>query len=81
MVLRVVLVTGLVLSVMSVLANGSLARRLGATSTCSVVRVAHATQFKSCRGGWLGGMPNLSGKGCTSMGGTHGRQFWSCPIR
>lgn len=80
MVLRVVLFTGVALSLMSVIANGSLARRVGASAGCSIVRVSGPAEVEACHSGWFKSSPNLSAKGCTTMGATPGRQLWSCPV-
>ena len=79
MVLRVMLVTGVAVSLMSAVANGSFLGRLGVTAGCSSVRATGSLLLESCHAGWFKGYPNLSAKGCTSTGITGRTQYWSCP--
>jgi hypothetical protein len=79
MVLRVALVTGLALSLMGVIANGSLLQRVGASAGCTVVRTAGSLQLESCHGGWFKGLPNLTGRSCTLVSTTGKQAYWSCP--
>jgi hypothetical protein len=81
MVLRVALVTGLAISVMALIANGTLLRRVGATAGCSVVRTTDAIALESCHAGWFKGFPNLTARGCTSVSVTAKQQYWNCPLR
>jgi hypothetical protein len=80
MVLRIALVTGLVLSLMGVVANGSLLRKLGASAGCSVVRSAGQVQLESCHSGWFKGAPNLTTHGCSLVSTTGKQAYWSCPV-
>jgi hypothetical protein len=81
MVLRVVLATGLAVSLMGVIANGAILQRVGAKSGCSVVRSTSALQLESCHAGWFKGFPNLASRGCMSVSVTAKQQYWNCPIR
>jgi hypothetical protein len=80
MFVRIALFAGLALSVMGVIANGTLLRRAGINAGCSVVRSTSALQLESCHKGWFKGFPNLTARGCTSVSVTANRQFWSCPL-
>ena len=80
MVLRIVLVTGLALSLMAAIANGSLLRRIGASAGCSVVRSTGHVQLERCHAGWFKGVPNLAAHGCTLVSTTGKQAYWSCPV-
>jgi len=79
MVLRIVLVTGLALSLMGVVANGSLLRTVGASAGCSVVRTTNQLRLESCHAGWFKGLPNLTTHGCTLVSTAGKQEYWSCP--
>jgi hypothetical protein len=81
MVLRVALVTGLALTLMAVIANGTLLKRAGISPGCAVVRTQGALAVESCHAGWFKGFPNLSARGCTTISVTAKQQYWSCPLR
>lgn len=83
MVVRVLLGTGLAVAAMAMIANGSMLRRVGLTSSCTGLRATVAgAALESCRAGWLDGYPNLSSHGCTSVNYSGNRsELWSCPTR
>ena len=79
MVLRIVVVTGLAISLMGTVANGTILGRLGVTAGCSSARTGSSLMLESCHAGWFKGYPNLTSRGCTSTGLTGRTQYWSCP--
>jgi hypothetical protein len=80
LVLRIAIVTGLALSLMAGIANGTLLRRLGASAGCSVVRSTGSLQLESCHAGWFKGVPNLSAHGCSLVSTAGKETYWSCPV-
>ena len=81
MVFRVALATGVAISLMGAIANGTLLKRAGVSAGCSVVRTQGALAVESCHAGWFKGFPNLSARGCTTISVKAKQQYWSCPLR
>jgi hypothetical protein len=82
MVVRIVLATGLAVTAMGMVANGTALQRVGLTSSCAAFRAGTVgSQLESCRAGWLNGYPNLASRGCTTVDRSGKTELWSCPVR
>lgn len=82
MVVRIALATGLAVALMAMVANGTMLRKVGLTSSCTLgTPTSTGIRLESCRAGWLNGYPSLSSQGCTSVTRVGRDELWSCPTR
>jgi hypothetical protein len=79
MLKRVVAVAALILLAMIAAKDGRLFRTTGLTGACSVVQAyGDATELVTCVPGKLEGRPDLSHRGCRSIGMKGATQYWRC---
>ena len=80
MLKRVVAVAVCILAVMIAIKDGRVLRTTGLTGSCSAVQTrTDGSELEACRAGKLEGRPDLSGRGCTSLGIRGTLEYWRCP--
>ena len=82
MILRVVIGGLLVFALMLAVKQGWILRETGLTGSCSVYATRPGGgQQEKCTKGRFDGLPDLSGKGCTSKGPDGSIEYWECPTQ
>lgn len=80
MLMRMVAVGCCIFAAMVVIKDGRVLRVAGLTGSCSVVqRFSDSSELAACRAGKLEGRPDLSHRGCQSVGLNTTYQYWRCP--
>jgi hypothetical protein len=65
---------------MVVIKDGRVLRTAGLTGSCSVVQIfSNSSELTACRAGKLEGRPDLSHRGCRSVGVNATYEYWGCP--
>ena len=82
MILRVIIGGLLVFALMLAVKQGWILRETGLTGSCSVyATLPGGAQQEKCTKGRLDGLPDLSGRGCTSDGPDGSIEYWECPVQ
>jgi hypothetical protein len=69
-----------IFALMVVIKDGRVPRMAGLTGSCSVVQTfSDSSELAACRPGKLQGRPDLSGRGCRTVGSKAALWYWSCP--
>jgi hypothetical protein len=69
-----------IFALMLVIKDGRVLRTAGLTGSCSVVETfSNSSELAACRAGKLEGPPNLSQRGCRSVGLSAKVEYWGCP--
>jgi hypothetical protein len=69
-----------IFALMVVIKDGRVLRVAGLTGSCSVVQTfSDSSELAACRAGKLEGRPDLSSRGCQSVGLNATYQYWRCP--
>lgn len=80
MLLRICAVGACIFVVMLVIKDGRVLRTTGLTGSCTVVQTySDSSELASCRAGKLEGRPDLSHRGCRSVGLVGTNEEWRCP--
>jgi hypothetical protein len=80
MLKTIVAVAVCIFALMVVIKDGRVLRTAGLTGSCSVVQIfSNSSELAACRAGKLEGRPNLSHRGCRSVGVTATYEYWGCP--
>jgi hypothetical protein len=80
MIKRIVAVGVCIFILMVVIKDGRILRKTGLTGSCSVAQTfTDSTELAACRAGKLEGRPDLSHRGCRSVGVTATYEYWGCP--
>src|SRR5882724_118819 len=79
MIKRIVAIGVCILALM-VVKDGRVLRTTGLTGSCSVTQTfTDSTELVACRAGKLEGRPDLSHRGCRSVGIKATYEYWRCP--
>lgn len=69
-----------IFALMVVIKDGRVPRMAGLTGSCSVVQTfSDSSELAACRPGKLQGRPDLSRRGCRTVGSKATLWYWSCP--
>ena len=80
MIKQIVAVGVLIFALMVVIKDGRVLRMTGLTGSCSVTQTFQdSSELTACRAGKLEGRPDLSHRGCRSVGLTKAYEYWRCP--
>ena len=80
MLKTIVAVAVCIFALMVVIKDGRVLRTAGLTGSCSVVQTfTNSSELTACRAGKLEGRPDLSHRGCHSVGVTTTYEYWGCP--
>lgn len=80
MLIRIVATGACIFILMLVIKDGRLLRTTGLTGSCTVVQqLQDSSELVSCSSGKLEGRPNLSHRGCQSVGLSGKNEVWHCP--
>jgi hypothetical protein len=80
MLIRIVATGACIFVLMLVIKDGRVLRTTGLTGSCTVVQTfTDSFELTSCRPGKLEGRPDLSHRGCHSVGFVGGNEDWRCP--
>jgi hypothetical protein len=80
MLIRIVATGACIFVLMLVIKDGRVLRTAGLTGTCTVVQVyTDSSELTTCRPGKLEGRPDLSHRGCHSVGIEGVKENWRCP--
>jgi hypothetical protein len=80
MIKRVVAVGICIFALMVVVKDGRVLRMTGLTGSCSVAQTfTDSSELAACRAGKLEGRPDLSHRGCRSVGIAAPYEYWRCP--
>lgn len=80
MLIRIVLTGACIFVVMLVIKDGRVLRTAGLTGSCKVVQTySDSSELASCSAGKLEGRPDLSHRGCRSVGFVGPNEDWRCP--
>jgi hypothetical protein len=80
MIKRIVAVGVCIFALMLVIKDGRILRLSGLTGSCSVAQTfLDSSELVTCRSGKLEGRPDLSHRGCRSVGVTATYEYWRCP--
>jgi hypothetical protein len=81
MLARIVAVGACIFLLMLVIKDGHVLRIAGLTGSCAVVQtLPDSSELTLCRAGKLEGRPDLSHRGCSSVGYVGQQQEWHCPV-
>jgi hypothetical protein len=80
MLIRIVAAGACIFFLMLVIKDGRVLRIAGLTGSCTVVQtLSDSSEVTLCRPGKLEGRPDLSHRGCVSLGYVGEQQEWRCP--
>jgi hypothetical protein len=80
MLIRIVAAGACIFVLMLVIKDGRVLRIAGLTGSCTVVQTYQdSSELTSCRAGKLEGRPDLSHRGCRSVGIVGPTEYWRCP--
>jgi hypothetical protein len=80
MLIRIVATGACIFILMLVIKDGRLLRTAGLTGSCTVVQALQdSSELVSCAAGKLEGRPDLSHRGCRSIGLSGKNEAWHCP--
>jgi hypothetical protein len=80
MIKRIVAVGVCIFILMVVIKDGRVLRTTGLTGSCSVTQTfTDSSELAACRPGKLEGRPDLSHRGCRSVGVATTYEYWRCP--
>lgn len=80
MLKQIVAVGVCIFALMVVIKDGRVLRTAGLTGSCSVVQTfTDSSELAACRPGKLAGRPDLSHRGCLSVGVAATDGYWRCP--
>jgi hypothetical protein len=69
-----------IFALMVVIKDGRVLRTAGLTGSCSVVQTySDSSDLAACRPGKLEGRPDLSHRGCRTVGINSTLEYWHCP--
>jgi len=80
MLIRIVATGACIFLFMLVINVGRLLRTTGLTGSCSVVQtLSDSSELVTCSAGKLEGKPDLSHRGCNTVGVSGKKDVWRCP--
>jgi len=80
MLIRIVAVGACIFVLMLVIKDGRVLRTTGLTGSCTVMQTySDSSELTSCSAGKLEGRPDLSHRGCRSLGLVGKNEDWRCP--
>ncbi len=80
MLVRIVATGACIFLLMVVIKDGRVLRTTGLTGSCSVVQtLSDSSELVTCSAGKLEGRPDLSHRGCTTIGVSGKKDVWRCP--
>jgi hypothetical protein len=80
MLIRIVAAGACIFVLMLVIKDGRVLRTTGLTGSCSVVQAFQdSSELTVCKAGKLEGRPDLSHRGCQSVGIVGANEDWRCP--
>jgi hypothetical protein len=80
MIIRIVAAGACIFVLMLVVKDGRVLRTTGLTGSCMVVQTfSDTSELTSCTAGKLEGRPDLSHRGCRSLGLVGKVENWRCP--
>jgi hypothetical protein len=80
MLIRIVATGACIFVLMLVIKDGRVLRMAGLTGSCTVVQTLQdSSEVVSCSAGKLEGRPDLSHRGCRSLGFSARNEIWRCP--
>jgi hypothetical protein len=80
MIKTIVAVGVCIFALMVVIKDGRVLRTTGLTGSCAVTQTfTDSSELAACRAGKLQGPPDLSHRGCRSVGVTATLEYWGCP--
>ena len=80
MLLRICAVGACIFVLMLVVKDGRVLRTTGLTGSCTVVLTySDSSELAACKPGKLEGRPDLSHRGCRSLGLAGTNEDWRCP--
>ena len=80
MLIRIVAAGACIFVLMLVIKDGRVLRMAGLTGSCTVVQIYQdSSELASCTAGKLEGRPDLSHRGCRSVGVVGKPEYWRCP--
>jgi hypothetical protein len=80
MLVRIVATGACIFLLMLVIKDGRLLRTTGLTGSCSVVQtLSDSSELVTCSAGKLEGRPDLSHRGCNTIGVSGKKDVWRCP--
>ena len=80
MLIRIVATGACIFLLMLVIKDGRVLRTTGLTGSCTVVQTLQdSSELVACSSGKLEGRPDLSHRGCRSIGHSGKKEVWRCP--
>jgi hypothetical protein len=80
MLIRIVATGACIFLLMLVIKDGRVLRITGLTGSCTVVQTLQdSSELVTCSTGKLEGRPDLSHRGCQSIGLSGKKEVWRCP--
>ena len=80
MLIRIVATGVCIFLLMLIIKDGRLLRTTGLTGSCTVVQtLSDSSELVTCSAGKLEGKPDLSHRGCNSIGVSGKKEVWRCP--
>ena len=80
MLSRIFAAAAVVFAAMVMIKDGRVLRTTGLTGSCSVMQTfTDSSELAACRAGKLEGRPDLSHRGCRSVGLSATYEYWRCP--
>lgn len=80
MLIRIVAAGACIFVLMLVIKDGRVLRTAGLTGSCTVIQtLSDSSELVVCSSGKLEGKPDLSHRGCKSIGLSGKNEVWRCP--
>ena len=80
MLIRIVATGVCIFLLMVIIKDGRVLRTTGLTGSCSVVQTLQdSSELVTCSAGKLEGKPDLSHRGCNTVGVSGKKDVWRCP--